>query len=123
MIKIYRLEHKELKLGPYFFLGEDRGPLSDTAYLLCELLVIKHATDGQHPGRSDFPLRQLPIDSCYFGCLSEQELRDWFGDFYQPLLDTGEFVVNEYETTEDAYFTGRSHKQVCFNRETARLVE
>lgn len=101
MIRVYRLEGEDGD-GPYLGYDDLRNAMCDAH------------TDDVHPGpRQDFG--RLPLPNDFYGCETLTQLFDWFGVFFQPLLDIGYRVV-EYEVPEEWCWFGKSNRQVCFRR-------
>lgn len=107
MIQIFRVQHKETKIGPF-------QPDNDfTQYL------AKH-TNGPESERDGLGLWTIPW-SYVFGCLSIESLKQWFAfkdvsiEQVCAELDALGFRVVEYLVDDGDYIIGRSRKQVAFN--------
>lgn len=104
-MKVYRLERNGY--GPYCFNSMDvDGPeLAELRHKLCATHDRTHPVAEQEiSGYS-----QLDQFKRRCGCESMVKLRDWFGEFFQELLDAG-FKVAVYESSEYA----KSSRQVLF---------
>lgn len=103
---VYRLEYNGK--GPYRYY-EIRSEMS-----LRYLDITADMFDAHKEDVENHPLPEddgIFIDSprYLFGCISRESLEEWFGEFFQPLIEVG-FKVVEYNTEQ--VLVGR--KQVAF---------
>lgn len=107
MIQIFRVQHKETKIGPFQTDNDFTQHLA------------QH-TNGPYPDRDGLSLGFIPW-SYVFGCLSIESLKQWFmiGDIaiedVCDQLEALDFCVIEYLVDDGDYIIGDSRKQVAFN--------
>lgn len=126
-IDIYRVEHKETRIGPfvgYYVLNEQ---LHDV------MQDIQQATNSMAPV-NDFSILPSNLPYCMnFGCLSIDQLKDWFvkpldqelmtaKDFIEG-LDKAQFVIAHYQAPKHTTKTGKSGMQVMYNCYDTGLVQ
>lgn len=106
MIQVFRVQHKDTKVGPFQTDNEF------TQYL------AEH-TRGPEPDRDGLALWTIPW-SYVFGCLSIEDLKQWFVvkdiSIKQVCtnLDALGFRVVEYLVEDGKYKIGKSRNQVAF---------
>jgi hypothetical protein len=118
-MKIYRIEHKKSKLGPY------RHSLLESTSAEYKLF-LKEMADRHHdkpstpdplddfyPDHHDWAKKWLGIDTKHvkFGFPNLEELKKWFGKDLKTILQF-DFDINEYES--DVFRLSLSEKQVMF---------
>lgn len=106
-IFVYRIEDPNTGYGPYH---------SNLNKELREKLCSAHSSGEEYRpnGAADFSSN---IDNCRFAILTLEKLKEWFGEFFIQLLDSG-FILTKYHVKN--YLIGKSHfGQVMFNAQTA----
>lgn len=106
MIQIFRVQHKETKVGPFQTDNDFTQHLAEH-------------TNGPIPYHDGLDLGFIPW-TYVFGCLSVESLKQWFtiGDIaIEDVCDQLEslgFCVVEYLVEDGDYIIGDSRKQVTF---------
>jgi len=96
---VYRVEHEQTKLGPYY---HETSSLSE---------MVQAHSDVEHPGwRSDLILVD---DNYYAGFSNPKKLISWFSGFFSDLKREG-FHVVIYEVHPKNVEIGVSKKQLAF---------
>lgn len=106
-IFVYRIEDPNTGYGPYH---------SDLNIELRSKLCSAHANGDEYRpnGSADF---SSYVDNFRFAVLTLEKSKEWFGDFFVQLLDSG-FILTKYLVKD--YKIGKSDfGQVMFNAETA----
>lgn len=105
--EVFRLEKNGV--GPYcyenFYTDIDFPDLE-----IIENLRAHHNSSTMHPGGQDF---DFIIDRKLFGCMSVDQLREWFGPHLQPLQYIG-FQIFVYLVPDHQIKTSYSGKQIIF---------
>ena len=106
-VEVYRLEDKE-GYGPYRFGGE-----------FFKTLILDHGSRNMttHPAPW-YDFGRMPHNYEFFGCDSVESLKDWFGSYWEGLLERG-FKVVLYVIPEDDVHHGVSRKQIMCRTDNA----
>lgn len=104
---VYRLEHKDLQIGPYYTRPQvahesDRWPTDDC------------------PGSYDDFGTTIDSDVYLFGFDSIEKLYTWFASFKGNLTN---FRITHYKIFKKHTKMGRSKKQLIFKRAHAKLIK
>ncbi len=99
-MKIYRVQHSQDKQGPYrspYYrdLKFDSYEMQEAFEILFEEIVAEHSGEMDHPGwREDFnETSWRNADKYAAGFETIFQLREWFGDFLEKLIDCGYIIV------------------------------
>lgn len=104
---VYRLERNGI--GPY-----QRTNYTAQDIDICYELMEAHI-DHNHPCPYEDGLDKIYDDKTwFFGCDSEQSLRDWFGPFWIEKLAKIGFEIKSYRARKYEY--GRSGDQLIFRK-------
>ena len=95
MIIIYRLEHKDTGIGP-FQMGYSKTLSPDKRSAWLELTTHNKRELDALPGE-------------YYGCISEQSIYDYFGDFLPELLSSG-YEIGKYAVSGDKIRYGKKYR-------------
>ncbi len=106
MIKVFRLENK-MGLGPCHSLFSLK--LGDAK----RKLWIQKINSMPNP-KQEFGLPNEVFQNFVCGCISEEQLKSWFGDFLQELFDSG-FEIKTFFVEESNILVGEY--QVMFIKE------
>lgn len=112
---VYRLEHKELGLGPFRIHALDNveeyfGESYDDFHTICKRLNNSMTVDHMVPSRKN-------LENRVCGCESIKDIMFWFSKYIDILEEYG-FVINTYETHNYMEYSN----QVLFNKEKAKFV-